>query len=519
MEDSYDDYDKEKLVNGAPDSAKLEVYKILLKQGEKSVCKIKCEDGGIGTGFFFLIPFPDKIRRLRALATNNHILEESDIKIGKKIEFSINNEKKKFNIVIDNSRKVFTNKKYDITFIEIKKKDGIKDDSFLEIDDEIFEENIKDIFKDKSIYLLHYPNGKNAEASEGLIKSISIDKYNIKHGCNTTLGSSGSPILILDNNKLIGIHKGGKKDENCNKGTLLTLPIEEFNKKFINNHVIEEENNNLNIKNNENIYNKNFQVIEDNKKIINLSNHNINKNINIIGNDINDNESEDNDFFLLDNKKDESNKKADNLINIHNNPNIKNNANNNPNINYVLNNHVNNLHNIPNIYNNVYNNHNINNNANNNINNNILKIIEHHLKINKTLKSANKIIDEIIIVYKKPTSFNNPHKKYLYDQTISEDKIFGEKFVENNIHNCKIIYKGKEYRLCSYLKEVTNESIEREFSIKLKGLSKITNASSMFMGCISLFSIEGISEWDTKKVVNMEAMFLMCKTIKNLPDI
>ena len=261
MEDSYsydDDYDKEKLVIGAPISAKLEVYKILLKQGEKSVCKIKCEDGGIGTGFFFLIPFPDKIRRLRALATNNHILKKSDIKIGKRIECSINNEKKKFNIVIDNSRKVFTHKNYDITFIEIKKEDGIKDDSFLEIDDEIFEENIIDIFKDKSVYLLHYPNGKNIEASQGLIKSISIDKYNIRHGCNTSPGSSGSPILILNNNRLIGILKGEKKDENCNKGTLLKLPIQEFNKKFIKNHVKEEGNNNLNVNNNENNYLNNY---------------------------------------------------------------------------------------------------------------------------------------------------------------------------------------------------------------------------------------------------------------------
>jgi hypothetical protein len=40
-------------VKGAPNSAELKVYKILAEQGEKSICKIKCKDGGVGTGFFF----------------------------------------------------------------------------------------------------------------------------------------------------------------------------------------------------------------------------------------------------------------------------------------------------------------------------------------------------------------------------------------------------------------------------------------------------------------------------------
>ena len=72
--------------------------------------------------------------------TNHHILRESDIEIGKNINFSINNEEKAFKLVIDSKRKVYTNEVYDITIIEIKKEDGIKDDSFLEIDDLIFKD-------------------------------------------------------------------------------------------------------------------------------------------------------------------------------------------------------------------------------------------------------------------------------------------------------------------------------------------------------------------------------------------
>ena len=35
-----------------------------------------------------------------------------------------------------------------------------------------------------------------------------INKYNIIHTCSTDDGSSGSPILNLKNNKVVGIHKG-----------------------------------------------------------------------------------------------------------------------------------------------------------------------------------------------------------------------------------------------------------------------------------------------------------------------
>ena len=202
------DYIKEKGIKNAPKSAKINNVKKIIEQSEKCICKIKCNDKESGTGFFSLIPFPDKTNQLRTLMTNNHVLKKSDIEIGKNIKFSINNGQKTFNILIDDSRKVYTSKKYDITIIELKNEDGIKDDFCLEIDDLIFKENIKEELKEKSIYLLHYPNGAEAEYSQGTIKSIGLDNYTIEHLCDSSPGSSGSPILTLDNNKLIGIHKG-----------------------------------------------------------------------------------------------------------------------------------------------------------------------------------------------------------------------------------------------------------------------------------------------------------------------
>lgn len=111
--------------------------------------------------------------------TNNHVLNEAQILPGKEISFSINNGKIQKKILIDNSRKIYTDKKYDITIIEIKKDDGLKSDSFLEIDNEIFEGIPNEKFDKKPIYLLHYPKGIEIKKADGLIKNINNENYTI----------------------------------------------------------------------------------------------------------------------------------------------------------------------------------------------------------------------------------------------------------------------------------------------------------------------------------------------------
>jgi len=58
----------------------------------------------------------------------------------------------------------------------------------------------------------------------------------INHYCNTEDGSSGSPILSLDNFKVIGVHYGGSKYKNIkiNYGTFIKYAINEFNNKYKN---------------------------------------------------------------------------------------------------------------------------------------------------------------------------------------------------------------------------------------------------------------------------------------------
>ena len=96
----------------------------------------------------------------------------------------------------------------------------------LEIDCNIFEErNIKEL---KSIYIIHYPFGKESSLSIGLIDKIKDE--DIKHKCATESGSSGAPIINLNNFKVIGIHKGAHKELSLNIGLLLKESINKFNK-------------------------------------------------------------------------------------------------------------------------------------------------------------------------------------------------------------------------------------------------------------------------------------------------
>ena len=92
----------------------------ILKQMKKSICKIHKKDGTKGTGFFCQIKYPNQDNYIKLLISNNHILDNDDISIDKIITISINNGNEFKFIKIDNSRKVFTSEKLDVTFIELK---------------------------------------------------------------------------------------------------------------------------------------------------------------------------------------------------------------------------------------------------------------------------------------------------------------------------------------------------------------------------------------------------------------
>ena len=219
-------YNPEKELNEHPQSIGLEQMDIIKQKMEKSICKIKCPKGGFGTGFFCKMPFPNEFNLLPLLITNNHVLDDTDIKVGNSFIFSLKNDELVFKILFHNKRKTYTNKKYDITMIELRQSDGLKGYSFLEIDDNVFMDNPNNYYPKKTIYLIHYPNGQKVEFSSGIIKNIFEDNYTITHLCTTKTGSSGGPLINIINHKVIGLHKGSKNSHNFNLGTLLKIPIQ-----------------------------------------------------------------------------------------------------------------------------------------------------------------------------------------------------------------------------------------------------------------------------------------------------
>ena len=226
------EYIKEIRLNKYSSIISYECTENILEQMNKNIFKIKIGEGQ-GTGFSCRIPFPDKNNMLSVFITNNHVINKEILdKYNNEIEFYIREENKKKKINIRN-RKVYMNKNYDITIIEIKKEDGIK--NYLELDDKILNEIIYNNNKnfdyiDEEVYIIHYPKGK-LSVSYGVIESILEEKnFNFNHKCSTEEGSSGSPILNIHNNKLIGIHKQGIQISNhrFNRGAFLNYPIKEF---------------------------------------------------------------------------------------------------------------------------------------------------------------------------------------------------------------------------------------------------------------------------------------------------
>ena len=127
----------------------------------------------------------------------------------------------------------------DITIIEIKENEDNLNNKYLELDDEIinyFNDNknesptyMNNIYSNKSIYLINYPDDKDVFVSFGQPPKLN-DTEEIMHKCVTKEGSSGSPILLMNNQKLIGMHYGTYKKYEDNKGILIIYSIIELNK-------------------------------------------------------------------------------------------------------------------------------------------------------------------------------------------------------------------------------------------------------------------------------------------------
>ena len=118
----------------------------------------------------------------------------------------------------------------DFTIIEINSSDKIEFNSFIEIDDIIYSEDFiqKRLFTDISVYIISLSMG---EIFYSLGKMYEINRFKLRYNCSTQSGLTGSPILNLMTNKVLGIHVGSEKEHNL--GTYIKYIVEEFNKYYL----------------------------------------------------------------------------------------------------------------------------------------------------------------------------------------------------------------------------------------------------------------------------------------------
>ena len=360
----------EKKLTNYPKPVFIEGTEIILNQMKKTICRISTENGSKGTGFFCKIPYPRK--SLKVFITNNHLIDQKYLNEEKEINIRINNKPKKIKL---KDKFKYTSEEYDVTIVEIKENiDEIKD--FLELD----ENSVLVDYFGNSIYTLQYPSYNEVQkpaVSYGILKGRYEDReYDFIHYCSTEQGSSGSPILNLSNNKIIGIHKQARIGGQYNIGVFLDDIIADYIFKYINR---------------KNQITDSFQPKELSKTF--------------------------------------SNKRKNTLDSI-----------------------------------------------------NSIKI---KYKINK----------------------------------LKQIRLFGDRFVETNKGNCKVIIDKNEKQIFSWL-DIDKNDINREFiEITLKGIKNVTNMSHIFNGCSTLVSLPDISEWDTKNVKDMSYAFYGCSSIEVFPDI
>ena len=135
----------------------------------------------------------------------------------------------------------------DIAMIGIKKIDEIYNDIIFLIDDYNCVKEKYPLYKDVDVFSIEHPYGEDGSCTSGTI--INVYEFEFAHNISTNKGSSGCPIILLNNNinliQVIGIHKEGDKKYNINGGTFIG---EIFNKdlnkgnssKTINNYIIAE---------------------------------------------------------------------------------------------------------------------------------------------------------------------------------------------------------------------------------------------------------------------------------------
>ena len=179
----------------------------------------------IGSGFFLKFERNNN-KMFYCLMTNEHVITPDFI--NKKIEILIKyeNENHSLSLKLDREERIIILFKevldLDVTIIEIIPKDKIDDSNFLTPSlNPQFDLTTK-------IQIVQFPLGNKLSYSNGSILRIDCERncYYFYHDASTQFGSSGSPIVLENDNKVFAIHKGTIKEQTSNVGILIGIIVE-----------------------------------------------------------------------------------------------------------------------------------------------------------------------------------------------------------------------------------------------------------------------------------------------------
>lgn len=141
------------------------------------------------------------------------------------IEIKLNNYLKKISLNI--SRRIWTDEKIDFSCIEILKEDNIDINNPFEIDENCYNINydIKE-YNERGIIIPSIGLSKEIELSQGIIYYLKNINDMFFHNCNTEGGFSGGAIILVNNLKIMGMHKGYDKQNKKNVGIYIKKILE-----------------------------------------------------------------------------------------------------------------------------------------------------------------------------------------------------------------------------------------------------------------------------------------------------
>ena len=220
-------------------------------------------DNDISNGFCIFCYIKNKNTKIPVMITTYEIYK---IIINKNlsqnhynITISLNNENQEIEIIDIN----YINKENNISIIKIKDNKENKL-NFIELDDNLYENDSKINYYNKSLYIINYNDKNNISVSYGIIKDIL--NSDIIYIANRILNTRFSLIFNLNNNKLIGIFR--KVTKCYNRELLLKFIIKEVIKEYNKN----KGHNNFNLPNEINLLVKVYKN-QVNEKIFFLDNY------------------------------------------------------------------------------------------------------------------------------------------------------------------------------------------------------------------------------------------------------